>query len=35
MNKELERKNLRTALSVGLIVVASLAYFVYKVWQFG
>jgi hypothetical protein len=35
MNKERDRKNLRTALGVGLIVIASLAYFVYKVWQFG
>ena len=35
MNKERDRKNLRTALGVASIVVASLAYFVYKVWPFG
>ncbi len=34
MNKERERKNVRTALSIGLVVLVSLAYFVYNVWQF-
>ena len=34
MTKELDRKNLRTALGVGLIVLVSLAFFVYKVWPF-
>jgi hypothetical protein len=34
MNKERDRKNLRTALGVGLIVLVSLAYFVYNVWQY-
>ena len=35
MSKERDRKNLRTALGVGLIVLVSVAMFVYKVWQFG
>jgi hypothetical protein len=35
MNKERDRKNLRTALGVALISIVSLGYFVYKVWQFG
>jgi hypothetical protein len=34
MNKERDRKNVRTALGVGLIVLVSLAYFVYNVWPF-
>ena len=34
MGKELDRKNLRTALGVGLIVLVSLAVFIYKVWPF-
>ena len=35
MSKARDRKNLRTALLVGLIAVATFATFVYKVWQFG
>ena len=34
MNKQLDRKNLRTALGVGIIVLVSLAVFVWKVWPF-
>ena len=34
MNKDLDRKNLRTALGVGLLVVVSLGIFVYKVLPF-
>ena len=35
MSQARDRKNLRTALVVGMIAVASFATFVYKVWQFG
>jgi hypothetical protein len=35
MSKERDRKNLRTALAVGFIALASLAVFAYKVWPFG
>ena len=35
MRTERDRKNLRTALVVGLIAVVSFVAFVYKVWQFG
>jgi hypothetical protein len=35
MNKQRDRKNLRTALGVALIAIVSLGYFVYTVWPFG
>src|SRR5690606_13237048 len=35
VDKERQRKNVRTALVVVLIALASLALFAYKVWQYG
>jgi hypothetical protein len=35
MSRERARRNVRTALTVGLIALASLAVFAYKVWPLG
>ena len=34
-NRERARKNVRTAIILGLIALASLGIFVYQVWQLG